>query len=131
MIRPLSASPAFEDVLVGTILVNNSAITSVCSGLKYLDFVCPVNSQIWLAIERLLWREELANPITLPPHLRDRIDNPEEVLVRRAAVAAPSGDYDLFTITRAMVGIPYRLTREQSREAMLCGFPQFRPAMVA
>ncbi|HYD29995.1 MAG TPA: replicative DNA helicase [Azospirillaceae bacterium] len=59
-----------EQALLGALLVNNKAHEKVSEFLKAEHFFDPVHGRIYAAIERLVERGQVANPVTLKPYFQ-------------------------------------------------------------
>lgn len=63
-----------EQALLGAILLNNSAIEHVADFLRPEHFYYPIHGEIFNAIQILLDRNQVADPITLKDFFADRTD---------------------------------------------------------
>ena len=63
--RTMPHNEEAEQALLGAILVNNDAMNRVGDFLRAEHFYLPVHGRIFDAIERLIERGQIANPVTL------------------------------------------------------------------
>lgn len=66
--RRTPGSEEAEQALLGAILINNEAYGRVSGFLKPDHFLLPVHSRIFAAIDAVIERGQIANPVTLKPY---------------------------------------------------------------
>lgn len=100
-LRQLPQNIDAEETLLGTILADNSAYDRVPNELKPDHFLVPVNGRVFEAIQSLVGRGKLADPVTLKPFFtRDEaLDNIDDYLRRLAEGAMPPSNAEYYGTT--------------------------------
>jgi len=103
-----------EQAVIGSILVNNDIFDEINTIISYLNFYDPMHQKIFEAIESIIYKGMLANPITLKNYFEDEKDdiNVPEYLVKitkfstpvRQAVEYSKIIYDMF-VRRELIKI--------------------------
>ena len=103
-----------EQAVIGSILVSNEIFDEVSLYVKNLNFYDPMHQKIFSAIENLIFKGMLANPITLKNYFEDEKDdlNVPEYLVKitkfstssRQAIEYSKIVYDMF-VRRELIKI--------------------------
>ena len=103
-----------EQAVIGSILVNNDIFDEISTIISSINFYDPMHQKIFEAIESLIYKGMLANPITLKNYFEDEKDdlNVPEYLVKitkfstsvRQAVEYSKIIYDMF-VRRELIKI--------------------------
>jgi replicative DNA helicase len=103
-----------EQAVLGSILVSNEIFDEINTIISHINFYDPMHQKIFGAIENLIYKGMLANPITLKNHFENENDeiNVPEYLVKvtkfstssRQAIEYSKIIYDMF-VRRELVKI--------------------------
>ena len=103
-----------EQAVIGSILVSNDIFDEISTIISNINFYDPMHQKIYEAIESLIYKGMLANPITLKNYFEDEKDdlNVPEYLVKitkfstsvRQAIEYSKIVYDMF-VRRELVKI--------------------------
>ncbi len=103
-----------EQAVIGSILVNNEIFDEINTVISDINFYDPMHQKIFGAVESLIYKGMLANPITLKNHFEDEKDdlNVPEYLVKitkfstssRQAIEYSKIIYDMF-VRRELIKI--------------------------
>ena len=123
-----------EQAVIGSILVTNEIFDEINTIISNKNFYDPMHQKIFSAIENLIYKGMLANPITLKNYFEDEKDdlNVPEYLVKitkfststRQATEYSKIIYDMF-VRRELIKISHSVLDEASTNS--CGMTVSQP----